>query len=61
MNSIRKNIQKTSGIHKEYKPGQLLTICKNVFRIVTSAIYIYLDKKNGVSIVLITYTIVILN
>lgn len=25
--------QATSGIHKKYKPGQLLTICKNVFRI----------------------------
>lgn len=25
--------QTTSGIHKKYKPGQLLTICKNVFRI----------------------------
>lgn len=34
MNSKKKNIQKTSGIRKEYKPGQLLTICKNVFRIV---------------------------
>lgn len=34
MNSTKKNIQKTSGIHKKYKPGQLLTICKNVFRIV---------------------------
>ena len=33
MNSKKKNIQKTSGTHK-YKPGQLVTICKNVFRIV---------------------------
>ena len=33
MNSKKKNIQKTSGTHK-YKPGQLITICKNVFRIV---------------------------
>lgn len=24
----------TSGTHKSYKPGQLITICKNVFRIV---------------------------
>lgn len=23
----------TSGTHKSYKPGQLITICKNVFRI----------------------------
>ena len=28
-----KNIQKTSGTHKQYKPGQLITICNNVFRI----------------------------
>lgn len=34
MNSTKKNIQKTSGTRKRYKPGQLLTICKNVFRIV---------------------------
>lgn len=34
MNSTKKNIRKTSGIRKKYKPGQLLTICKNVFRIV---------------------------
>ena len=26
--------QTTSGTHKRYKPGQLITICKNVFRIV---------------------------
>lgn len=25
--------QTTSGIHKMYKPGQLVTICKDVFRI----------------------------
>ena len=24
----------TSGTHKSYKPGQLITICKNIFRIV---------------------------
>ena len=24
----------TSGIHKKYKPGQLVTICKDVFRII---------------------------
>lgn len=33
MNSTKKNIQKTSGTHKKYKPGQLITICKDVFRI----------------------------
>lgn len=32
MNSKKKNTQKTSGTRK-YKPGQLITICKNVFRI----------------------------
>lgn len=34
MNSTKKNIQKTSGIHKNYKPGQLVTINHRVFRIV---------------------------
>lgn len=33
MNSTKKNIQKTSGTRKQYKPGQLITICNNVFRI----------------------------
>lgn len=36
MNSTKKNIQKTSGIHrlgKFYKPGQLITINHHVFRI----------------------------
>lgn len=36
MNSTKKNIQKTSGIHrleKFYKPGQLVTINHHVFRI----------------------------
>ena len=33
MNSKKKNIQKTSGTRKNYKPGQLITICKDVFRI----------------------------
>ena len=28
-----KNIQKTSGTRKQYKPGQLITICNNIFRI----------------------------
>ena len=28
-----KTIQKTSGTRKQYKPGQLITICNNVFRI----------------------------
>lgn len=32
--STKKNIRKTSGTLKKYKPGQLLTICNNVFRIV---------------------------
>lgn len=27
-------LQTTSGTRKNYKPGQLITICKNVFRIV---------------------------
>lgn len=30
---MKKDIQKTSGTHKSYKPGQLVTICKDVFRI----------------------------
>lgn len=34
MNLTKKNIQKTSGIHKNYKPGQLVTINHRVFRIV---------------------------
>lgn len=34
MNSTKKNIQKTSGTHKAYKPGQLITIDNCVFRIV---------------------------
>lgn len=33
MNSTKKTTQKTSGTHKKYKPGQLITICNNVFRI----------------------------
>lgn len=33
MNSIKKTIQKTSGIHKKYKPGQLITIDRNVYRV----------------------------
>lgn len=33
MNSKKKNIQKTSGTHKRYKPGQLVTINHRVFRI----------------------------
>lgn len=28
-----KDIQKTSGTHKKYKPGQLITIGRNVYRI----------------------------
>lgn len=34
MNSKKKNTQKTSGTHKNYKPGQLVTINHRVFRIV---------------------------
>lgn len=34
MNSKKKNIQKTSGTRKRYKPGQLITINHRVFRIV---------------------------
>lgn len=33
MNSTKKNIQKISGTHKKYKPGQLVTINHHVFRI----------------------------
>lgn len=36
MNLTKKNIQKTSGIHKLrkfYKPGQLVTIDRHVYRI----------------------------
>ena len=36
MNSTKKNIQKTSGIHrlgKFYKPGQLITVGGHVYRI----------------------------
>ena len=34
MDSIKKTTQKTSGTHKKYKPGQLVTINHRVFRIV---------------------------
>lgn len=34
MNLKKKNIQKTSGTRKRYKPGQLVTINHRVFRIV---------------------------
>ena len=34
MNSTKKDIQKTSGTRKRYKPGQLVTIDNCVFRIV---------------------------
>lgn len=33
MDSIKKTIQKISGIRKQYKPGQLLTIRKDVVRV----------------------------
>lgn len=38
MNSTKKNIQKTSGTSKKYKPGQLVTINHRVFRIVKNII-----------------------
>lgn len=34
MGSTKKTTQKTSGTHKKYKPGQLVTINHRVFRIV---------------------------
>lgn len=34
MDSTKKTTQKTSGTHKKYKPGQLVTINHRVFRIV---------------------------
>ena len=34
MDSKKKTTQKTSGTHKNYKPGQLVTINHRVFRIV---------------------------
>ena len=34
MDSTKKATQKTSGTHKKYKPGQLVTINHRVFRIV---------------------------
>ena len=34
MDSTNKTTQKTSGTHKKYKPGQLVTINHRVFRIV---------------------------
>lgn len=33
MNSTKKTTQKTSGTHKKYKPGQLVTINHHVYRI----------------------------
>ena len=33
MNSKKKNIRKTSGTHKNYKPGQLITINNKLFRV----------------------------
>lgn len=64
MNSKKRHILKTSGTRKKYKPGQLITICKDVFRIVkktnlvlqivTCAIQVYTNKMDGVVIVPIT-------
>ena len=34
MDSTKKITQKTSGAHKKYKPGQLVTINHRIFRIV---------------------------
>lgn len=45
MNLTKKNIQKTSGIHrlgKFYKPGQLVTINHHVFRITKK--YVCMNK-----------------
>lgn len=36
---ITKNIQKTSGTRKKYKPGQLITIDNCVFRVVKKQIW----------------------
>lgn len=63
MNLTKKNIQKTSGIHrlgKFYKPGQLVTIDRHVYRITKTnelltcehCANIYHNKENGVNIVL---------
>lgn len=38
MDSTKKTTQKTSGTHKKYKPGQLVTINHRVFRIVKNII-----------------------
>lgn len=47
MNLTKKNIQKTSGIHrlgKFYKPGQLITIDRHVYRITkTNELLTYVD------------------
>lgn len=41
MNSKKKSSQTTSGTHKRYKPGQLVTINNHVFRITK---YICMDE-----------------
>ena len=41
MDSTKKTTQKTSGTHKEYKPGQLVVINNRVFRIAKD--YICMD------------------
>ena len=43
MNSKKKNIQKISGTRKKYKPGQLVTVNHNVFRIVKGSTCINTD------------------
>lgn len=48
MNLTKKNIQKTSGIHrlgKFYKPGQLVTIDRHVYRITKTIVYLELQKN----------------
>ena len=40
MNSKKKSSQTTSGTHKKYKPGQLVTINHRVYRI-TKKIYMH--------------------
>ena len=43
MNLTKKNIQKTSGTRKKYKPGQLVTINHYVFRIIKAKEYCCMD------------------
>lgn len=36
---MKQNTSKTSGIHKHYKPGQLITVCGKVFRVCKTTLY----------------------